>query len=125
MSTQLEITKQYVEQRIYTIRGVQVMLDKDLAEIYGVKAIRLREQVKRNINRFPNDFMFQISEDEYVFLKVSHFAIPSKKQLGGYLPYVFTEEGIAALSAVLKSDKAVDTSIIIMRAFVHMRKFIL
>src|SRR5665647_3396788 len=75
-----------IEKRIYTIRGTQVMLDRDLAELYGVKPIRLREQVKRNIDRFPKDFMFQISEDETDFL-LSQNAIPSRKHLGGTLPY--------------------------------------
>ena len=112
-----------IENRIFTIRGLQVVLDKDLAEFYGVKPIRLREQVKRNANRFPNDFMFQLTESEVDFM-VSHFAIPSKQSLGGYLPYVFTEQGVAAVSAVLKSDKAAEVSINIMRAFVNMRKFI-
>lgn len=73
------------------------MLDRDLAEMYVVKSIRLREQVKRNIERFPSDFMFQISESE-AKLMVSHNAIPSKKHLGGYLPYAFTEQGVAMLS---------------------------
>lgn len=77
------------------------MLDKYLAVLYGVKAIRLREQVKRNISRFPKHFMFRLTEDE-VDLMVSHFAIPSKKNLGGTLPYVFTEYGILMLANVLK-----------------------
>ncbi len=100
------------------------MLDKDIAEFYEVKAIRLREQVKRNIARFPDDFMFQLTESE-VDVMVSQNAIPSRKQLGGFLPYVFTEQGVAAVSAVIKSKKAEEVSVLLMRAFVEMRKFIL
>lgn len=99
-----------------------MVLDKDLAEFYEVKPIRLREQVKRNANRFPEDFMFQLTVEE-VDAMVSQNAIPSKQSLGGYLPYVFTEQGVAAVSAVLKSDKAAQVSINIMRAFVQMRIF--
>jgi len=115
------VVRQEIENRIYTIRGLQVMLDSHLANFYEVKPIRLREQVKRNSSRFPEDFMFQLTKQEIEFM-VSHFAIPSKQYLGGYSPYVFTEQGIAALSAVLKSDKAVQISIQIARAFVEMRK---
>ena len=79
-----------IKNKIYAVRGMQVMLDKDLAELYEVKAIRLREQVKRNSKRFPSDFMFQLADSE-VELLVSQNAIPSKKHLGGYLPYAFTE----------------------------------
>ncbi len=80
-----------VERKIYLIRGQKVMLDKDLAVLYGVKPIRLREQVKRNIRRFPDDFMFQLNEKE-IDSMVSQNAIPSRKYLGGYKPYVFTEK---------------------------------
>ena len=99
------------------------MLDRDLAELYGVKAIRLREQVKRNSERFPDDFMLQLCEDE-VELMVSQNAIPSKQHLGGSLPLVFAEQGVATLSSVLTSKVAVETHINIMRAFVDMRKYI-
>ena len=112
-----------IKTRILVIRGIQVMLDKDLADIYGVKPIRLREQVKRNINRFPDDFMFRLSDNEVDFL-LSQNAIPSKKQLGGHNPLVFTEQGVAMLSAVLKTPFAVEVSVKIMRAFVEMKKFI-
>lgn len=112
-----------IENNIFTIRGVQVMVDRDLAELYGVKAIRLREQVKRNIDRFPDDFMFQLSDDEVEFM-VSQNAIPSRKHLGGSLPYVFTEQGVSMLSAVLKSDIAIEISVKIIRSFVNMRKLI-
>ncbi len=99
------------------------MLDRDLAELYGVKAIRLREQVKRNKDRFPDDFMFQL-DDQEVEIMVSQNAIPSKKHLGGSLPFVFTEQGVSSLSAVLTNKIAVEIHINIMRAFVQMRKII-
>ena len=113
-----------IQNRIYALRGAQVMLDRDLAFLYEVKPIRLREQVKRNINRFPDDFMFQLTKDEMESM-VSQNAIPSKQHLGGYLPYVFTEQGVAAISSVLYSEMAIGISIQIMRAFVAMRRFLI
>jgi hypothetical protein len=113
----------HLRNKIHTIRGVQVMLDRDLAVLYGVKAIRLREQVKRNSRRFPEDFMFQLTEKE-VDLLVSQNAIPSRRHLGGALPYVFTEQGVAGISGVLTSDRAIEVNIAIMRAFVQMRRFL-
>jgi hypothetical protein len=121
MSELVQVVK--IEKRIFTIRGVQVMLDRDLAELYEVKPIRLREQVKRNSSRFPEDFMFQISEDEVDYM-VSQNAIPSRKHLGGTLPYVFTEQGVAGISGVLTSNRAIEINIAIMRAFVKMRQFL-
>ena len=114
-----------IQNMIYTFRGKQVMIDSDLAELYQITTGRLNEQVKRNINRFPSRFMFQLADDEYKSL-ISQNAI-SKKGRGGRrtLPYVFTEQGIAMLSTVLKSDIAVDVSIKIMDAFVEMRNFLL
>ena len=112
-----------IQNRIYTVRETQVLLDRDLAQFYEVKPIRLREQVKRNIMRFPPDFMFQLTEKEVEFM-VSQNAIPSKQHLGGALPLVFTEQGVAAISAVLTSRRAIEVNIQIMRAFVAMRRFI-
>ncbi len=114
-----------IQNMIYTIRGKQVMVDSDLAELYQVTTGRLNEQVKRNLNRFPSRFMFQLTDDEYKSL-ISQNAI-SKKGRGGRRtpPYVFTEQGIAMLSTVLKSDIAVDVSIKIMDAFVEIRNFLL
>ena len=112
-----------IGERIFTVRGFQVMLDRDLAELYGVKPFRLREQVKRNQKRFPDDFVFRLNKNEISYM-VSQNAIPSKQSLGGSNPYVFTEQGVAALSSILTSDVAIDISIRIMRAFVAMRKFI-
>jgi len=110
-----------VEHLIYTIRGVQVMLDRDLAMLYGVETGQLNRQVKRNIERFPIDFMFQLSKEEMEILKC-HFGISS---WGGnrYLPYAFTENGIAMLSSVLRSPTAIEANIRIMRAFTSMRHF--
>jgi hypothetical protein len=112
-----------IQNKIYTLRGLQVMLDRDLAELYGVKPIRLREQVKRNIDRFPEDFMFQLTNQEIDTL-VSQNAIPSKSHLGGSLPYVFTEQGVASISGVLTNKIAIEINIKIMRAFVEMRRFL-
>jgi len=108
-----------VASRIYLIRGRKVMLDRDLSKLYGVKPIALRQQVKRNISRFPDDFMFQISAEE-VDLLVSQSVIPSRRSLGGALPYAFTQEGVAMLSGVLRSQQAVRVNIAIMRAFVKL-----
>jgi hypothetical protein len=124
MARQESVFGSDIQDSIYTMRGVQVMLDSDLAHFYEVKPIRLREQVKRNINRFPSDFMFQLTEKE-VEIMVSRNAIPSRQHLGGTLPYVFTEQGVAAISSILTSARAVEVSILIMRAFVTMRRFIL
>jgi hypothetical protein len=119
---ELVIQQSDIEKRIFTIKEVQVVLDTDLADFYQVSTSRLNEQVKRNMLRFPADFMFQLTETEASNL-MSQNAISS---WGGRrkLPYVFTEQGVAAVSAVLKSEKAAAVSINIMRAFVNMRKFI-
>lgn len=97
-----------IEKRIFVIRGRQVMLDEELADLYGVETKRLVEQVKRNIERFPEDFMFQLSQDEAVALR-SQIAT-SKVGRGGrrYAPYVFTEQGVAMLSSVLRSKQAIE-----------------
>lgn len=113
----------FVESKIYILRGKKVMLDADLAVMYDVKPIRLREQVHRNIERFPADFMFRINEKEALSM-VSQNAIPSRKHLGGYLPYVFTREGISMLSSVLRSKRAIEAHIAIMRAFVRLHDMI-
>jgi hypothetical protein len=109
--------------RIYMIRGVKVMLDRDLAEMYDVKPIRLREQVKRNIERFPENFMFQLNSEE-VEKMVSQNAIPSIKHLGGHMPYVFSEYGILQLANVLRSNKANQMSIKIIEIFIKMREML-
>jgi len=121
MEKETSLTKNIlVDDKIFIIRGVQVMLDRDLAELYGVEARRLREQVKRNIKRFPLDFMFQLTENELNNM-VSQNATPSKKQFGGALPYVFTENGVSMLSSVLKSETAINVNIQIMRTFTKLK----
>ncbi len=122
-SKQQIIPVESIQQRIYLIRGHKVMLDRDLAELYGVKPIAMRQQVRRNSNRFPADFMFQLNQEEAEAL-VSQNVIPSRRSLGGYLPYVFTEQGVAMLSSVLRSDRAVQVNIAIMRAFVRLRQLL-
>ena len=111
-------------QSIHEIRGVQVMLDFDLAKRYEVETRALKQAVKRNIERFPSDFMFILTEQE-VDSMVSQFVIPPKKRLGGALPYAFTQEGVAMLSGILHSQKAIDSNIKIMRAFVAIRQYVL
>ena len=118
------IVVEQIDRKIYFVRGMKVILDKDLASLYAVKAFRLREQVKRNIKRFPEDFMFQLNDNEIDFM-VSQNAIPSKKHLGGFKPYVFTEQGVAMLSSVLRSERAIYMNIAIMRAFVKLREILL
>jgi phage regulator Rha-like protein len=110
-----------LEHRIYLIRGQRVMLDRDLAGLYGVKAIALRQQLKRNRDRFPKDFVFQLNKKEIALL-LSQNVIPSARELGGSKPYAFTEQGVAMLSSVLTSRTAVQVNIAIMRAFVRMRE---
>ena len=117
-------TDETIISKIYYIRGQKVMLDKDLAELYGVQAKRLREQVKRNGERFPDNFMFQLTDPE-VDLMVSQIASPSRQQLGGYLPYAFTEHGVLMLANVLRSKTAVQVSIRIIEIFVKMREMLL
>jgi hypothetical protein len=109
--------------KIFVIRGQKVMIDRDLAELYEVKAIRLREQVKRNIEKFPVHFMFQLNQTE-VEVMVSQNAIPSKQHLGGFLPYAFTEHGVLQLANVLKSDWATKLSIRIIEIFIKMREML-
>lgn len=118
------ISDEVVMNKIYLIRGQKVMLDRDLAELYGVKAIRLREQVKRNQERFPANFMFHLTEME-VESMVSHFAIPSKQSLGGHLPYAFTEHGVLMLANVLKSERAIIMSVRIIEIFIKLREVLL
>ena len=126
----VEMTGYDIKSMIYVVRNQQVMLDSDLAMLYQVETKRLNEAVKRNILRFPEEFRFQLTENEVKSLR-SQFATSnsrdednSKKGGRRYLPYVFTEQGIAMLSAVLRSDVAVQVSISIMKSFVEMRRFI-
>ncbi|MBV9216970.1 MAG: ORF6N domain-containing protein [Acidobacteria bacterium] len=119
------VTIDQVERRIYEIRGQKVMLDSKLAALYGVSTKVFNQAVKRNIDRFPYDFRFQLTADEQGNLR-SQIVTSSLKTHGGrrYLPYVFTEQGVAMLSSVLNSDRAVQVNIAIMRAFVNMRRLV-
>jgi len=120
-----DLTAVDISQRIHFIRGHRVMLDSDLAGLYEVSAKRLNEQVRRNLVRFPEDFMFQLSHGEYEVLR-SQFATldVGRGKYRKYLPYVFTEQGVAMLSSVLNSDRAVQVNIAIMRAFVKLREML-
>ena len=115
-----------IENKIYEIRGQKVMLDFDLAEMYGVETKRLKEQVRRNIERFPAEFMFELTKEEVQFSR-SQFATLKTGQGHNikYLPFAFTEYGIVMLSSVLKSKTAVEVNINIIRAFVRMRQYLL
>ena len=118
------IDNQSIQNKIYTIRGVQVMIDRDLAILYGVETRRLNEQVKRNIERFPEEFMFQMTKEELENW-MSQIATSNKETMGlRKMPFAFTEQGVSMLSSVLKSDTAIQTSIQIINTFVNMRKFI-
>jgi hypothetical protein len=111
-----------IEKRIFVIRERHVMLDEDLADLYGVETKRLIEQVKRNLERFPEDFMFQLRKDEAAALR-SQIATSNAGRGGRrYAPYVFTEQGVAMLSSVLRSKTAIAVNIEIMRAFVELRR---
>lgn len=116
-----------IQNLIYIIRGKQVMVDSDLATLYQVTTKRLNEQVRRNKNRFPSEFMFRLTAEEYEYLRSQNATSSEDNAHGGrrYMPYVFTEQGIAMLSAVLKSDIAVEVSVKIMNSFVEMRNFLL
>ncbi|MCX6719311.1 MAG: ORF6N domain-containing protein [Candidatus Taylorbacteria bacterium] len=113
-----------IERRIFLIRGQKVMIDSDLAELYGEQVKVLIQSIKRNRNRFPDDFMFQLTDIEYESLRSQ--IVTSKVGRGGrrYLPYVFTEHGVAMLSSVLKSKKAVQMNILIIRAFIKIREIL-
>ncbi len=137
------LSVEVIATRILFIRGQKVMLDRDLAKLYGVSVKRLNEQVKRNIKRFPCDFMFLLTRQEFSNLK-SQFATSSEQITAGQeatnlkyqfgtsswggnrkLPYVFTEQGVAMLSSVLNSERAIQVNIMIMRAFVKLKEFLL
>jgi hypothetical protein len=118
------VPMEVIGQKILLIRGQKVMLSIHLAELYGVETRALNQAVKRNFNRFPKDFMFQLTDHEAGQL-VSQNVIPHKKYFGGSLPYAFTEQGVAMLSSVLNSERAVQVNIAIMRTFVKLREMII
>ena len=115
---------QIITQKIIEIRGHKVLLDFDLAELYNTETRTLKQAVRRNLNRFPEDFMFELTEEEVKDL-VSQSVIPSKSKLGGAIPFAFSEQGVAMLSSVLNNEKAIEINIAIMRSFVSLRKFAL
>ena len=110
-----------IEDRIFTIRGYKVMIDRDLAQLYGIEVKRLNESVKRNLKRFPPEFMFQLTDKEWSNLRsqIATFNKDTRK----YKPFVFTEHGILMLSSVLNTDKAIDVNIQIMKIFVQLRHY--
>lgn len=125
------IIPEVIEQKIYLIRGQRVMLDKDLAELYGVPTGRLNEQVKRNIKRFPTDFMFQLTREEveslrsqFAILKIANIPLLKRGKHIKYLPYAFAEQGVAMLSSILNSERAIQVNVAIMRAFVRLRQIL-
>jgi phage regulator Rha-like protein len=125
MTKPVVMVPELIERRILLIRGQKVMLDAHLAELYGVSTKRLNEQVRRNSTRFPDDFMFQLTKDEADALR-SHFATLEKGRgkHRKYLPYVFTEQGVAMLSSVLNSERAILVNVEIMRTFVRLREIL-
>ncbi|PLX06033.1 MAG: DNA-binding protein [Marinilabiliales bacterium] len=133
MSKKLTISNEQIENRIFTIRGIQVMIDFHLAYLYQVETKRLNEQVKRNKQRFPERYMFQLTKEEWLSLQSQFATTDSSEDLQSQfattkrrtLPYAFTEQGVAMLSAVLKSDTAINASIMIIDAFISLRKLVL
>lgn len=115
-----------IENKIYEIRGIKVMLDFDLAELYGIENRRLKEQVRRNRERFPEDFMFELTSEEYSLLRsqIATLENQGRGKHAKYPPFAFTENGVAMLSSVLKSPLAIQVNINIMRAFTRMRQLI-
>ena len=114
---------QTIQKKIYEIRGKQVMLDFDLALLYGVETKVLKQGVKRNIRRFPLDFMFELTQEEFNSLR-SQFVTSNKRGGIRYMPFAFTEQGVAMLSSILKSETAIEINISIIRAFVAVRQFL-
>ncbi len=117
------IPTEKITNKIYLIRKEKVLLDSDLAELYGVETRVLKQAVRRNIDRFPNDFLFELTKEEYDSLR-SQNVIIKRGQHSKYLPFAFTEQGVAMLSSVLNSKRAIQVNIAIMRAFVQLRKFL-
>ena len=120
----IQLTEQSIAAKIYYIRGQKVMLDSDLAELYDVETKVLNQAVKRNLHRFPEDFMFQLSENEYVSILRSQFVTSNIKGGRRYLPYVFTEHGTVMLASILNSERAIYVSLQIVRIFVKLRQIL-
>jgi len=118
---------QIIQNKIYEIRGMRVMLDFDLAELYETETKRLKEAVRRNPDRFPADFMFELSSEEYNFLRtqIATLENPGRGKYSKYLPFAFTEQGVAMLASILNSPKAIQINIQIVRAFILLRQYAL
>ena len=122
-STTVLMPQEVIESKILLIRGKKVMLDRDLAELYGVETKYLKRQVRRNLDRFPADFMFKLAKKEYQALR-RHFGTLKRGEHSKYSPYAFTEQGVAMLSSVLNSKRAIQVNIAIMRVFVRLKEMI-
>ncbi len=125
MPKAISIKETTIESKIYLIRGQKVMMDSDLAEMYGVETKRLKEQVKRNIDRFPEDFMFELTSEEAEAFSRSQFATLKRGYNIKYLPYAFTEHGVLMLSSVLRSKQATEVNIRIMRVYSKMKELLM
>ncbi len=120
----MHLSSESLKSKIYSIRGYRVMVDRDLAELYNIPTKRLKEQVRRNLNRFPKDFMFELTKEEFQNWR-SQIATSNSEKMGLRLaPFVFTEHGVLMLSSVLKSEQALKVNIQIMRTFIKMREMI-
>ena len=119
----LMVDLQLIQSKIYEIRGQRVMLDFDLAQMYGTETKVLKQAVKRNIKRFPTDFMFELNKEEFEFLR-SQFVTSNQRGGTRYMPFAFTEQGVAMLSSILNSEVAIEINISIMRAFIAVRQLI-
>jgi len=117
------VSLERIASKRYLIRGMKVMLDRDLAELYAVETKALKQAVRRNIDRFPEDFMFELSKEENKFLRSQNVTL-KRGQHSKYLPFAFSEQGVAMLSSVLKSDRAIQVNIQIMRAFSKLREML-
>jgi phage regulator Rha-like protein len=125
MGKEISISNHLIQNKIYLIRGQKVMIDRDLAEMYGVPTKALKQAVKRNMDRFPEDFMFELSEEEFADWR-SHFVTSKSDKMGlRYKPFAFTEHGVLMLSSVLSSERAVQVNIQIMRVYSKLKEILL
>lgn len=125
MSKKVSIPEEVVMSRIYEVRGQKVMIDRDLAELYGVETKRLKEAVRRNINRFPEDFMFEMDKEEFQTWRTQNATSKSDRKGLRYAPFCFTEQGVTMLACVLNSEQAIAVNITIVRTFTKMRELLL
>ena len=123
MNKSITLREEHIANFIYIIRGEKVMLDVDLANLYGIETRVLKQAVRRNLKRFPDDFMFKLTEKE-IDRVVSQNVIPSRSLFGGAIPFAFTEQGVAMLSSVLNNNRAIQVNIAVMRTFVQFRKLL-